>query len=565
MFDQAVFEKLVDWEENTHKLLLGDKLLEGQRTNPELFNILANIQTRVRSGGDEITKLDPDALELAKQVVSSLARGYHHYHKESMRLPYGVAPGDEDFEQKLAEFKKAGGGSHLDLSDAQIRRGRTMEPTSKASERVFAIKKRVRMRAITRSLLTIAGLARCAQNGSALELFLMVMDLPVEKIEAYERVMQLVRRARKAREGGAFEQALSLGNVQLALREAKLAKRAQAAEKLMELKAKLNALRGEFGAPSWARIKEWAETRANDLLDLVRAFAKLDDKDVRISDAANKLSRLQLLVELYGLEVPAAELDAAAGRRWRNVGDGARGARLPSELADGRLRGLGRDMWKLERLCGAMTRDGVRLYLARWLGEGWDESHDQLLTFRQLCAKDKATGELILPCPEIQAEVEQYDEIADSDWPLITAMEAREQAAREQQLQPGARVCWMPSREEDFTAGEVVAVGPRDGEVRVRRDDDGNESVLSRDVVLSLHSLERTLHVGDRVRAAVEDQDIWFYGEVAHVDERGELITLTYDDDEVETRPEFRIQCLRSAAASAGEQQARRGKRGRSS
>jgi hypothetical protein len=164
----------------------------------------------------------------------------------------------------------------------------------------------------------------------------------------------------------------------------------------------------------------------------------LDGADIRLSDTASKLSCLELLIELYELDAPEAEVILVAGARKR--GTSGPGGKRSSKKAG---------VFAVEKVKGARTcrRKKARLYLVGWKGYG--EEDDSWVPFSDLLLPDPENAGGVCVHGKIDAEVGTADGVLDDELVAdVNVMSERSAAAEgvRAALNPGDRVVFRTPR-----------------------------------------------------------------------------------------------------------------------
>jgi hypothetical protein len=357
------------------------------------------------------------------------------------------------------------------------------------------------------------------------------------------RAMRAVTSEREARVGDKAAQYKRNGLIAKEKDDALLAAAAKRREKDA---AEREALERIELAGTWDALKALS---LDALRQQVRARKKLHGEvGLNISAASSYFNALRLLVVHLKLDVPDADVRAAAAAKRVNA---VRRPRAPRAPRNGQ--------WGVESLLGAVTAaDGSRRYLVHWEGCDADDATFEPYESFITVAADGST--------EINAELERqliaFDAVVDDDLEACAAMHERAARAMSCALALGARV--LVDHDEGYAAGTVAALPPIDGAVDVTLDGATQRTRYSRDQLLAVEP-EESLGLGDRVRVAYDDDDApltkrrWFYGKIVAIDARRELVSVDFDNGEtMRDMPFFDLQLVSAAPAERLSKRARR-------
>lgn len=512
-------------------------IYDGQKPHRLLSDVLLeNVWVKARGGAACGSVAREEVLEVLRIICRALAANYHHYHIEHMVAPH-AQPTDADYEEKLEQFKKRGGGSAHTLTDEELERIHEAPNTSKMSESTFGRLRYIREGGVTRKVDTICGLTMIHFNHTGK--FLIDWLLEPGNEELAERVYAMVKAlhtTRRAVVGNCAQQALQRGLDRKLIDDAIIAKHEEAAARRQAELDKLLKARAELGErPSWDALKSFAAARGNDgLLDLCRAMKRIDKADLQLTEHSSKYLRLKLLVKHYELTATDAEIrEAAALKKKRTAG------------APRRRDAQG--LWEVERIVAARTTAGVREYCVRWAG--YDEEDDEWVTFDKLCGR--SAGEVVMPHADIEAQIAELDAVHDEELPVVLLMDRAVHAAQTCALSAGMPVLVAQEYDEEevWRVGKVNAVV--DGQTASVVFDREEAVTLARADVFAAPAAVSGSH---RVRVPYacelcDSQSLgkrWWYGSARAVDgSSGLLLRVEFDNGEVlDSVPAFHVELL---------------------
>ena len=262
------------------------------------------------------------------------------------------------------------------------------------------------------------------------------------------------------------------------------------------------------------------------MLDQIRVFKLVDKIDVKLSEAAGKLTRIMLLAELLAKKYGDRAKDCT-DEQLRAMA-GLRGSRKQ------RSKPARNKTWEVDAIIGARLGGSGREYLVRWVmeiepGEQWETWEP----YSVLLVQDEE-GEWAVN-QRLDDQVAQLDTLTPEEELELAATDQTTLDAETAVLAVGDRV--LHDRGDDnggFCAGSVSSIS-ESGQLSVRLDSERQPLLLERSQALFKAPEPTALKKGDVIRIAFDDNALegtmrWEYGKVVKVHTGKELLDIDLDN-----------------------------------